>query len=67
TSLTELDDLLALIDPDQDADPDVMAAPRGRTGGERSPSLPDGWLDSPYLEAADAACVREAELSVSGG
>jgi hypothetical protein len=44
-----------------------MAAPRGRTGGERTPALPDGWLDSPYLDAADAACVREAELSVSGG
>ena len=29
--------------------------------------LPDGWLDSPYLDAAGAACVREAELSVSGG
>lgn len=67
TSLTELDDLLALIDPDQGADPDVMAAPRGRAGGERTPSLPDGWLDSPYLKDADAACVREAELSVSGG
>lgn len=67
TSLAELDDLLALIDPDQEADPDVMAAPRGRTGGERTPALPDGWLDSPYLGAHDAACVREAELSVSGG
>lgn len=66
-SLQELDDLLAQIDPDQPADVEVMASPRGRTGGERRPSLPDGWLDSPYLGAADAAAVREAELSVSGG
>jgi len=66
-SLTELDDLLAQVDPDQVADEVVMAAPRGRTGGERAPSLPDGWLDSPFLDAAGAACVREAELSVSGG
>jgi nifR3 family TIM-barrel protein len=66
-TLTELDDLLSQIDPDQVADEVVMAAPRGRTGGERAPSLPDGWLDSPFLDAAGAACVREAELSVSGG
>ena len=67
SSLAEVDDWLAHIDPDQPADETVMAAPRGRTGGERPPALPDGWLDSPYLDAADAACVREAELSVSGG
>ena len=67
TSLAELDELLGLIDPDQEADAEVMAAPRGRTGGERSPALPEGWLDSPYLQGSDAACVREAELSVSGG
>lgn len=66
-SLAEVDDWLAQIDPDQPPDEAVMAAPRGRTGGERPPSLPDGWLDSPYLDAAGAACVREAELSVSGG
>ncbi|MFM9136075.1 MAG: tRNA dihydrouridine synthase DusB, partial [bacterium] len=67
SSLAEVDDLLSLIDADQEADVTVMSAPRGRTGGERAPSLPDGWLDSPYLGAADAASVREAEFSVSGG
>jgi nifR3 family TIM-barrel protein len=66
-SLAEVDDWLSQIDPHQPPDEAVMAAPRGRTGGERPPALPDGWLDSPYLDAADAACVREAELSVSGG
>ena len=67
SSLAEVDDLLALIDADQEADVAVMSAPRGRTGGERSPSLPDGWLDSPYLDAASAALVTQAELAVSGG
>jgi nifR3 family TIM-barrel protein len=67
SSLAEVDEWLTQIDPDQAADDVVMAAPRGRTGGERAPSLPDGWLDSPYLDDASAACVREAELSVSGG
>lgn len=67
SSLVEVDEWLAQIDPDQLADETVMAAPRGRTGGERPPALPDGWLDSPFLDADAAACVREAELSVSGG
>ena len=66
-SLGELDDWLAQIDPDQPPDEVVMSSPRGRTGGERPPSLPDGWLDSPFLDAASAASVREAELAVSGG
>lgn len=67
SSLVEVDEWLAQIDPDQLADETVMAAPRGRTGGERPPALPDGWLDSPFLDADAAARVREAELSVSGG
>ena len=67
SSLPEVDEWLSQIDPEQAADEVVMAAPRGRTGGERPPALPDGWLDSPYLDDASAACVREAELSVSGG
>jgi nifR3 family TIM-barrel protein len=66
-SFAELDDWLAQIDPDQPPDEVVMSSPRGRTGGERAPSLPDGWLDSPYLDEAGSASVREAELSVSGG
>ena len=67
SSLDEVDEWLAQIEPDQSADEAVMAAPRGRTGGERPPALPDGWLDSRYLDEAGASCVREAELSVSGG
>lgn len=66
-SLAELDDLLAQIDPDQQADTEVMSAPRGRTGGERTPNLPEGWLDSPYLDDAGTSVLREAEMSVSGG
>jgi nifR3 family TIM-barrel protein len=67
STLDELDELLAQVDPDQQADKTVMAAPRGRTGGERTPALPDGWLDSPFVGESDALAVREAELSVSGG
>ena len=67
TSLVELDDLMAQIDPDQPFNLEVGSGPRGRTSGERRPTLPDGWLDSPLLGSADACALREAELAVSGG
>ena len=67
STLAELDDLLARIDADQPFNLEVGSGPRGRTSGERRPTLPDGWLDSPLLEQADACSLREAELSVSGG
>jgi nifR3 family TIM-barrel protein len=66
-SLTELDDLLGQIDADQQFNAVVGEGPRGRTSGNRRPTLPDGWLDSPYLDDEAAALVSQAELSVSGG
>jgi nifR3 family TIM-barrel protein len=66
-TLAELDDLLSQIDIDQEANTEVLAGPRGRTGGERPPTLPDGWLDSPYVDEMATAELRHAELSVSGG
>ena len=66
-SLDDLDALLAQIDPDQAFNAEVGEGPRGRTSGGRRPTLPDGWLDSPYLDAAGAEVLAEAELSVSGG
>lgn len=66
-TLAELDDLLAQINPDQDFNSEVGSGPRGRTSGGRRPTLPDGWLDSPYLDEAQAAEISQAELHVSGG
>ena len=66
-SLAGLDDLLAQIEPDQRADPQVQGAPRGRTSGNRRPTLPDRWLDSPTLQECDRAFLASAELNVSGG
>ena len=66
-SLAELDGLLAQIDADQQFNAVVGEGPRGRTSGNRRPSLPDGWLDSPFLDDEAAALVSQAELSVSGG
>ena len=67
TTLAELDELLSQIDVQQAFNAEVGANPRGRTSGERRPTLPDGWLDSPFLDEASACTLREAELSVSGG
>ena len=66
-TLAELDALLAQIDGDQDFNTDVGSGPRGRTSGGRAPTLPEGWLDSPFIDKAAACTVAEAELSVSGG
>ena len=66
-TLAELDDLLAQIDADQQFNTEVGQGPRGRTSGNRRPSLPDGWLDSCDLDGEAAALVAAAEISVSGG
>jgi hypothetical protein len=66
-SLAQLDDLLGQIDADQSFNVEVGQGPRGRTSGNRRPTLPDGWLDSPYLDDAAARDLLSAELAVSGG
>ena len=66
-SLSELDSLLAQIDGDQEFNTDVGSGPRGRTSGGRAPTLPEGWLDTPFVDEQSACSVAEAELSVSGG
>ena len=66
-TLAELDELLSQIDADQEFNAEVGEGPRGRTSGNRRPSLPDGWLDSCDLDGEAAALVAAAEISVSGG
>jgi len=66
-SLAELDDLLAMINVNQQANREVMSAPRGRTGNPRPTALPDRWLDSRHITEPDGHIVAQAELAVSGG
>jgi len=66
-TLAELDELLVQIDADQEFNVEVGEGPRGRTSGNRRPSLPDGWLDSCDLDGEAAALVAAAEINVSGG
>jgi hypothetical protein len=66
-SLDALDLLLGQIDPDQPFNAEVGAGPRGRTSGNRRPTLPDGWLDSDALDPDSALALQQVEVSVSGG
>jgi hypothetical protein len=63
SSLMELDDLLAQLDPDAPFPITEIGEPRGRTTGARRVVLPEGWLDDPD----SCASPLDAELDVSGG
>ncbi|MDU0349494.1 tRNA dihydrouridine synthase DusB [Actinomyces sp. MRS3W] len=71
SSLAELDAALAHMRsrlPETVPFPGAAAeGPRGRAGHPRTPHLPEGWLDSPYLGESDRALLADAELDVSGG
>jgi tRNA-dihydrouridine synthase len=63
SSVAELDELLAALDPDQPFPASVLGQPRGRTSSQRAVSLPEGWLTSPDSRAVPTG----AELPDSGG
>ena len=66
STLEELHDLLHTLDLDQEY-PQAALGARGRAGGEKTPHLPDGWLDSPYLSDAERQTLHLAESDASGG
>ena len=64
SSLGELDDLLATLDPSLEVVPGGLRAHRGHTNGPRPVHLPHRWLDDPD----DLTPLpSEAEALVSGG
>jgi nifR3 family TIM-barrel protein len=63
SSLSELDDLLGRLDPDEPFPAAAMGQPRGRTNSPGRVHLPDGWLAS----RDDDAVPFGAELDDSGG
>jgi nifR3 family TIM-barrel protein len=64
TTLAELDDLLATLDPTASLVPDGQRIRRGHTNGPRPVRLPDGWLD----DRDDLTPLpAEADALVSGG
>ena len=66
-SLEEFETLLNQMDLNQDFPVSIADLPRGRTGSEKRVALPQGWLDSQYLNVNEASELVAAELSVSGG
>jgi nifR3 family TIM-barrel protein len=65
--LAQLDELLAKLDHDQPYPGADAEGQRGRAGTPKSPSLPQGWLDSRELQETHRDELTNAELSVSGG
>ncbi len=63
SSLRELDDLLATLDPAEPFPAVAVGAPRGRAGSPRRVVLPEGWL----TEQSGGSLDSDAELAVSGG
>ena len=64
-SLAQMQALLDQIDGAQAYPTEIAEGPRGRTSGAKRVALPDGWLDSRYLDAG--VDLSMAEIGVSGG
>ncbi|GAA4285335.1 tRNA dihydrouridine synthase DusB [Brevibacterium daeguense] len=67
SSLAELRELLAGLDRAQPYPGADAEGSRGRTTRPKKPHLPEGWLDSRYMEDSRKAELALAELDVSGG
>jgi nifR3 family TIM-barrel protein len=65
--LAQLDELLVQLDHSQPYPGADAEGQRGRGGTPKSPSLPQGWLDSRELAETHRVELAEAELSTSGG
>ena len=61
STLQELHERLADLDLDQEFPP-AARGPSGRAGSEKTPHLPDGWLDNPYLTDAERLRLHLAEI-----
>ena len=66
STLAELDDLLAQLDGSALPAADATTTPRGRQGGVRKVTLPEGWLDDPWDETC-LACEEDADALVGAG
>ncbi len=63
STLAELDDALADLDPTLRVTPEAARQPRGTQTGPHAVVVPDGWLDADATAPPDAL----ADASVSGG
>ena len=66
-SLDHMDEILGELDRSAPYPGEEAEGPRGRLGGAKTTSLPEGWLNSQELVGDDRTMLLEAELNVSGG
>jgi nifR3 family TIM-barrel protein len=67
SSLAEIDGILATLDHDAPYPGQAAEGQRGRAGTPKRPALPDRWLESRGLDAAETIAIADAELDHSGG
>ncbi len=67
SAIADIDRITATMDLAAPYPGPAAEGQRGRAGGARPVSLPDGWLSSRTLNASTAAALALAEASVSGG
>lgn len=66
-TLAEIAEIIASLDLDAPYPGAAAEGERGRQGSPKRPHLPNGWLESRTLSAADAAQLGEDEGDTSGG
>ena len=66
-TLEELRALLDTLDAEAPYPGGDAEGPRGRAGSPKRPALPDKWLQSRSMDAAQTKDIAAAELDVSGG
>jgi len=67
STLAEIDDILATLDLNAPYPGSAAEGQRGRAGTPKRPALPDRWLESRDLDAAETCAIADAELDHSGG
>jgi hypothetical protein len=67
TSLAHIDDLIGELDLDAPYPGEAAEGQRGRAGRPKRTVLPDRWLESRTMDAAETRTLADAELDTSGG
>nr|WP_231712955.1 tRNA dihydrouridine synthase DusB [Arthrobacter sp. zg-Y820] len=66
-TLEVLRELLDQLDPEAPYPGVDAEGPRGRAGSPKKTALPENWLESRELNAAQKSVISAAELNISGG
>lgn len=67
SSLAEIDDILATLEWSAPYPGAAAEGQRGRAGTPKRPALPDRWLESRDVDAAESSAIAAAEIENSGG